>query len=278
MSKSHPSMGSPRRIPLTFCALGLTLFLSACASNPAKRRVSSAATMEESRSELVFLNIAEASGWVAYNCNPSGDEAETETYRVVVIRQKSGEVIYDSQIPLATDLCTHGFEMSPEDPRLKKLGRNVDSEIIEPLEAYQKSLKDKAPATETAPESKVEPEPEPAAQNRETETASAPATVSATAGAEAAEDANYLTITGTDGDSILIECNDQQNVKAGDRVFLLTQPEIIAIPGTDEKVLISKGEVTGLAEIQSVEKGVARAKILNGEIPESGVAEIIQKP
>ncbi len=274
MSKPYPSMGSPRRTPSLFCALGLTIFLSSCASSSAKRREPSAPVTEDSRSELVFLNIEEASGWVAYNCNPSGDETETETYRVVVIRQKSGEVIYDSQIPLAADLCTHGFEMSPEDPRLKKLGRNVDSEIIEPLEAYQKSLEMEKAAPKAAPETK----PEPAAQETKAQTPAEPKEAAAPA-PKAVEQANLtLPILGKDGDAVLLNLKDQEAPAVGDRFFLLTQPEVIAIPGTDEKVIISKGEVTGLAEIQSVKNETARAKILSGNMPESGVAEKINKP
>jgi hypothetical protein len=92
----------------------------------------------EIRSELMLLNVPEASGWVAYHCTPS-EEPEMEDYRVVVIRQQTGTIIYDSQIPLAVDLCTHGFEMAPDDPRLQHLARTVDSSIIEPLEAFRRN-------------------------------------------------------------------------------------------------------------------------------------------
>lgn len=237
--------------------------------------------MDDSRSELVFLNIAEASGWVAYNCNPSDEATETENYRIVVIRQSNNELIYDSLVPLAADLCTHGFEMDPEDPRLQKLGRNVDAEIIEPLEAYQKSLnKEKRPSEAppvqkpeepTAPEERATP---PENDGKEGATATEPA--AAAPNTPAASGA--ISISGVDGDSVLLQLNNEEIPVAGDRFFLRTPPKIIAIPGTGEKIVTSEGEVTGLVEIVSVENGSARARILSGSAPETGVAEKVPNP
>lgn len=257
------------RISLTFCVVGTCLFLSSCASTGRRPRATRTAE-PDSRSELVLLNIPEASGWVAYNCNPGGTP-EMEDYRVVVIRQKSGEIIYDSQIPLAADLCTHGFEMAPDDPRLQRLARNVDTEIIDPLEAYQRSLEEKPMAPEPVapePEAKASPTPDPAAPGPEAAD-STPASAPQPA---------QVKILGMAEGRVLLDLADAETLQPGDRLFLRHNPTVIALPGSDETFVASEGEVAGLVEVVSVKDTSAQAKILSGSVPESGYAEIIVKP
>lgn len=272
MKQLNLNESSPRGIPLVLCALSLIVVVSSCATTPSRRRNTSTPAEPNSRSELVFINMEEASGWVAYECDSEGDGGETENYRVVVIRQKSGEIIYDSQIPLASNLCTHGFEMAPEDPRLKRLGQNVDREIIEPLEAYQKSLENETSAETTAvqPEATSTPAP-PKKEKVKKETVEAEPTVPVEAVAA-------VTITGMDGDFILLDFSQTDLPVAGDRFFLRSTPEVIEIPGTDETVLASEGEVTGLVEIVSVEGTSAQSQLLSGDIPKAGTAEKVGTP
>ncbi|MGA0332585.1 MAG: hypothetical protein ACO3N7_11535 [Kiritimatiellia bacterium] len=274
---------SLRGISRFFCVLGTGLVLSSCASPSSGRPGSGPLSSDPVRSELVFLNIEEASGWVAYTCH-AGDGGETENYRVVVIRQKSGEIIYDSQIPLAADLCTHGFEMSPEDPRLQRLARNVDQGIIEPLEAYQKSL-------EITPEPAPEPETRVEAVSAAPVTAPLPApTPEAPAAAEESpapdvqtdveeiEPVPEITIAGTEDEWVLLEFGLIPLPKVGDRLFLRSNPKVIAIPGTNEKIITAEGQVTGLVEIVSVEGSTVKSQILSGTAPEFGVAEKVGTP
>lgn len=267
----------PKGISLMLCVLGLGLFLSGCTSTGERSPGSSRKPEIDTRSELVFLNIQEASGWVAYNCNPSGTP-EMEDYRVVVIRQKSGEIIYDSQIPLAADLCTHGFEMAKDDPRLQRLAQNVDADIIDPLEAYQKSLEAETPTPEVK-------KPAPAAKAPKPEVTEPSAVKSEVKTPEVAEEAPVdaaslpkVKILGMADEMVLLESTAERTLQAGDRLFLRKDPQVIAFPGSDEKFVASEGLVSGLVQVDSVEQNTAKAKILSGEVPASGYAEKIETP
>lgn len=243
---------------------------------------------KEIRSELVLLNVPEASGWVAYHCTPE-DEPEMEDYRVVVIRQQTGTIIYDSQIPLATDLCTHGFEMAPDDPRLLRLARTVDSSIIEPLEAFQRDQPEPEPTVKSAePESPAETETSSDAtasdeksetaetgsvEDEETATSDEPAGTSVRSRAEEMEEKSPFRMGAFENELLHIEVKEAGSLKIGDRLFVRNPPQMIALPGTNEQILVSEGEVIGLVEVVSTEDLTATAKLLNGEIPERGHLE-----
>lgn len=264
-----------------FCVLITAGLLSSCASVQSRQAPNTPAH-QDTRSELVFLNIEESSGWVAYNCN-QGDAEELENYRVVVIRQKTGEIIYDSQIPLAANLCTHGFEMAPNDPRLKKIAQNVDDGIIEPLEAYQRSLEQEDMESEVG-EAPVVKEP-----MVEETVAPAPKPTSAPTSAPTTEPSvkrstnptpskPIIEIVGSDEKQVELRLTKEASLKIGDRLFLREPPTYIRIPGTGEDILNSEGEVTGLIEISAVEGLSAQATVLSGEVPKDGIAEKIQNP
>lgn len=272
MNKTISGQSSRKGISSLAYALGLGLLLTGCASTGSSSGGNTRqAEDDDIRSEMVLLNIPEASGWVAYNCNPTGSQ-EMEDYRVVVIRQKSGEIIYDSQIPLAVDLCTHGFEMALDDPRLQRLARNVDTEIIGPLEAYQKSLKRESTETAPPPQKKKKPEVEAAAPVADT-----PMEAAGTLTPSVNDDTKpRFKIVGMKDGDVLLESVGSEMLNPGDRLFLLTEPKVISIPGSNETLTASEGEVAGLVEVISVADKSAQAKILSGEAPASGHAQKIE--
>ncbi|WFB37144.1 hypothetical protein P3T73_05150 [Kiritimatiellota bacterium B12222] len=219
--------------------------------------------------------MSEASGWVAYNCGP-GESEEMEDYRVVVIRQKTGEAIYDSQVRLAADLCTHGFEMAFDDPRLQRLAENVDTEIIEPLEAYQKSVEQiEAPVESPAPAPPTSSVPE-AKEVSISEAAEAPK-AQVDADTVYGQDPLYEIKSASKKEVVLIQ-SPTALLQVGDRLFLRKRPQVMAIPGTDENVLISEGDVTGLVEVVSVDKLTVTTQLLTGEAPADGIAEKAENP
>jgi hypothetical protein len=220
----------------------------------------------------LFLNIEEASGWVAYSCDPEG-AGEMEDYRIVVIRQTSGEVIYDSLVPLAANLCTHGFEMSPDDPRLQRLAQNVDEGIIEPLEAYQKSIRQELESTaELIPESQFS-----SSTKEVIEEKTAEKSVGKTSGA-LASNAPRFELIHADESQVILRLPEAGALEVNDRLFLREQSKIIKLPGMDVDVITSEGLVTGLIQVTSIDGLNGRAKILSGKAVEFGLAEKIIKP
>jgi hypothetical protein len=250
------------------------LFSSGCRS----LRSRAAEEPDEVRSELVLLNVTEASGWVAYHCSPSQDP-EMEDYRVVVIRQQTGAIIYDSQIPLASDLCTHGFEMAPDDPRLLSLAQNVDSSIIEPLEAFRRSQSEANNASESETDTTTNSSNEPSAgvasehNMRNVRTAAPSAYTSTVAAQENASEESPYRMTSIENGIVHMVLKDSGSLNQGDRLFVRNPQQIISIPGTGEQVLVSKGEVVGLIEVVSSEGLIASAKRITGEIPGNGHLE-----
>lgn len=233
------------------------------------------------RSELVVLNLREASGWVAFReAEDSG--ARMENYRMVVIHQDSGKIMYDSIVPLAADLRTHGFEMEARDPRLLNLAHNVDRRIIEPMEAYERARGiepevsvDPAPAPDDAPPAPKEPREPPATQPAaSTHPPEKDAPPPAPPGARAPEmveaPASGLSgavITAVEGEVLTLALDPPDALDEGDRFFLRHPPKVIALPGMEEDYR-SRGEVAGLARILTIENGVATAKLLSGEVPD----------
>lgn len=207
-----------------------------------------------------------------------------EDYRVVVIRQNSGEIIYDSQIPLASNLCTHGFEMSPDDPRLKKLSQNVDSGIIEPLEAFQKSIKETEDveimeeATEPEEVSAEEISDEGASEAPVVEETESDLTMASKSEISERGKASTFQINTFDQKTVELELTENHTLETGDRLFLREQPTLIKIPGAVDEMIRTDGIITGLVQVTEIDGNKSVAKILSGSVPEGGIAETVKKP
>jgi len=251
---------------MTVAALGL--ILNGCATpepspGPAARRQQPAVPV---RTELVLLNMTEASGWVGYTCSESA-EGEMEDYRVVVIRQQTGDIIYDSQVLLATDLCTHGFEMAPDDPRLEQLARNVDRSIIEPLEAFQRAQPTPAEPEDTDPDIEEDVQ-------EITSVTDDPSEEDEPARAEIA----LYVLVSVDGEQAEVEFSPEAPLEPGDRLFVRTPPNRITLPGSDEQILTTEGEVSGLVQVTHVEETTATVNLLSGEFPDDPHLEKAARP
>jgi|GEM_PF-1069149 len=242
------------------------------------------------RSELVLLNVSEASGWVAYACDPD-DAEESETYRIVVIRQASGEIIYDSQVPLTAALCTHGFEMAPDDPRLRNLAVNVDRNIIDPLESYRDNREEadsasslqepleteseeqeETPAPPEVSEPAVSEEAEPA-DPQPVDTPVEPVSEEEPAAEEVTTGITGVRVKEVDGKNVTLEIDGEHLLQVGERLFVRKPAKKIALPGYDRDVVLSEGEVAGLLFISEVDETSATARVLSGEVPENGTLE-----
>lgn len=257
------------------CLFGGTCLLtsSGCQStSPAAPRRPEKPT--EIRSELVLLNIPEASGWVAYHCTPS-EEPEMEDYRVVVIRQQTGTIIYDSQIPLAVDLCTHGFEMAPDDQRLQHLARTVDSSIIEPLEAFRRSqpAATPTPAPTESDSTSSDTTTKPEVEHEMSEAVATVPSESTLKTRTQVESEKPFGLGAYENGILHITLQEAGSLAEGDRLFVRNSPQIITLPGTEEQILVSEGEVVGLVEVISTDNLTASARLLNGEIPENSHLE-----
>jgi len=223
----------------------------------------------------VAINLQESSGWVAYKDTRDPDP-ELENYRFLVIRQNSGEVIYDSIVPLAANLKTHGFEMEPNDPRLQNLARNVDQNIIAPMEAYKRRLDAEGSMTGNVPEPMATPAPPPVAPESTANPTPAPSQVPTPgpvppSGPEVVDgpptSLSGLTVLSVDDQTIAFDMEPPTLLKAGDRLFLRHPPKIIQLPGMEDQIM-TQGEVAGLARIIEVEDGAATARLLSGEVPD----------
>jgi hypothetical protein len=240
-------------------------FLTGCASSPTVSSPRSrAATLPPPRTELVLLNVPEGSGWVAYRQDEQ--DSEVEDYRVVVIRQSTNELIYDSVIPLAASMATHGFELAKDDPRLATLARNVDQNIIQPLESVVPES-DMPAETSPTPEAEPEPAPEPdSPAEKDVSLASDPVTP---------EDAGTpFTFLEQVDDTIRIGMPNGSSLREGDRLFVREPDRVIALPGTEEQILVSKGTVTGLVKVKSVKNQIAHTVLLSGYLPENPLFEV----
>jgi len=244
------------------------LFLTGCATSPIRTGARNLPP-EPLRTELVLLNVPEGSGWVAYRQDET--EEDVEDFRIVVIRQSTSELIYDSVIPLNASLATHGFELSRNDPRLQSLARNVDQKIIEPLEQMVPPEPTRPAEASTEPDNTVEEpaeveeteEPEPGSMGPESES------VSDTASKDGEEVVSSLyRFLREEEDVLLISFTEEHPLAAGDELFVREPDRTIDLPGTNEQVLVSKGSVTGLVRVESVSSQIARATVLTGYLPE----------
>jgi hypothetical protein len=207
---------------------------------------------------LVLLNIEEASGWIAYTCADADVHGATEDYRIQVVKEKTGEVIYESRVPLAADLCSHGFEMAANDPRLIRLARGVDRDIILPIEGPRAA----APAETSSGDVPMPPTAEGASARAPAET---PAEVFALP---------ELAVVEATATSLVLDQGAARSLKVGQRFFIRTEPKIITNPVSGEELMVSKGEVSGLLEITEVKDSRAVATLMSGQIPEAGYLEI----
>lgn len=249
-----------RFLPIAPCIATLLLLSSGCVSlsgnsrpRPAQPAPAPQATPPSLRTELLMLNIAEASGWVAFTDSDEPDP-ETEDYRIIIQRESTGERLFDSRIPLAKGLRTHGFEMSREDARLLNIAATVDAGILPPLSQF--------PAETT-----------PAAPTEERPTA-APTPPSETNDAiDVLTGVQILNATDT---ALTLSLDDPGTLALGDRLFLRTPPETLQDPATGSLIVLSRGRIAGLLEITALEDNTATATLQSGEIPEAGYLERVK--
>jgi len=240
-----------------FTALVATVFLSGCAFTNRTPRPSQPQAGENPRTELVLLNVTEASGWVAYS-GPDGKGSQLEEYRIVVIRSRTNELIYDSTVPMASDLRTHGFEMDQNDPRLRRMATAVDRDVIAPLEAFQRETTGSVtPPPQPAPTPLPAPEPEAVKPSPSEESPPAPA---------------GLRILDLSEKSLRIALPREESAVVGARYFVRAPDRSLRLPGIEEEV-VTKGEISGLVEISSVKGLEATATLVSGEIPANATLE-----
>jgi hypothetical protein len=182
--------------------------------------------------------------------------------------------------------------MAPNDPRLKKLAQNVDDGIIEPLEAYQRSLQAVDQISTPPIMEKEAPEEEAMEESTDEATVEENLAPALEAAAEQApkpkpeENLNWITNPAPSKPIIKIVGNKEKQVElllpkdnslqVGDRLFLREPPSYIRIPGTGEDILNSEGEITGLVEINAIEGLKAQGTVLSGVVPKDGIAEKTQ--
>lgn len=259
---------------LTVILLGIFVF-SGCASSSG--RSAFRPQRGPTRTELVLLNVPEGSGWVAFKKDEGSQQIED--YRIVVIRQSTDELIYDSVIPLAASMETHGFELAKDDPRLQDLAMTVDRSIIEPLESVMPQLaaveNDRtAPVAEESAGEMAQP-----SAMRPMSTPRPPAAVEPQDDPTQLEppqlvesDQDYPLIR-RNGDQVIIQMPAENSLSEGDRLFIREADRTITLPGEDQQKLISKGSLTGLVQVRSVKGRIANTLLLSGYMPKNPVFE-----
>lgn len=234
--------------PLKLLLCTLLLASTGCRTTSAHRPPSAtrprSAEISPLRTELLLLNIAEASGWVAFT-DSSTDAEDTEDYRILIQRESTGEILFESSIPLARGLRTHGFEMSREDARLLNIASTVDAGILPPLQHIQAEPVTDRDVTAPAP---AEPEE----------------SISVLTGVQVIE----ATKTG-----LILQLDDPERLNLGGRLFLRTPPEVMLDPDTGEALILSRGQIAALLEITDLTGDRATATLLSGAIPAEGYLE-----
>ncbi len=192
-----------------------------------------------------MLNIAEASGWVAFTDSATAAEV-TEDYRIVIQRESTGEILFESSIPLARGLRTHGFEMSREDARLVNIASTVDAGILPPLSEFH-----------------AEPAP----------------LLTASVSEETEEILSVLTgiqVVDATQTALIFELDSPDSLRPGDRLFIRTPPETMEDPDTGDLIILSRGRIAGLLEVTELSDGRATATLISGEIPAEGYFERVE--
>ncbi len=234
--------------PLKLLLCTLLLASTGCRTTSGHRPPSAtrprSAEISPLRTELLLLNIAEASGWVAFT-DSSTDAEDTEDYRILIQRESTGEILFESSIPLARGLRTHGFEMSREDARLLNIASTVDAGILPPLQHIQAEPVTDRDVTAPAP---AEPEE----------------SISVLTGVQVIE------ATKT---TLILQLDDPERLNLGGRLFLRTPPEVMLDPDTGETLILSRGQIAALLEITDLTGDRATATLLSGAIPAEGYLE-----
>jgi len=274
------------RIGKALC-MGLPLFLSLISTGCTSfggRDASEPSAVQPTRTQLLMLNRAESSGWVGYTDRAMLNPPK-EDYRVLVIRQKTGDILYDSIVPLPVNLRTHGFEMEPGDPRLQGLARQVDRNIIVPMEQYQRrSLdgdlpEDDPSSSEMEPSTEptvLTPAPEPIMEEPPAEAPEAPEGVPALVEGPNSS-LTGIAVLATTKNSLTLDVEPAGMLQKGDRLYLRHPPKTIVLPGMENNIL-TPGEVAGLVEVRQVEDGTVTAKLLSGDIPAEMYFERAETP
>lgn len=185
--------------------------------------------------QLILLNVAEGSGWVAFH--EGGGTEDSELYRIRVTRASTGAVIYESTVYLPVHLQTHGFEMAHDDPRLARVAQQVDSEILAPL---------RQGAQQTTPAPTAPP-------------------------ALTALDVEVLELL---EDGMRLSQPPQQPLAVGQTLYLRTPPEFLTDPVDGQTVMISRGRVAALLEVTEASETEMVILRRSGEIPEAGFFEL----
>lgn len=237
--------------PFLVLVSGILLLVSAgCRSVPDTRTPAHSRTPPPApsplRTELLLLNIAEASGWVAFTESDS-ESVDTEDYRIIIQRESTGEILFQSSIPLARGLRTHGFEMSREDARLIQIASAVDTGILPPL-----SLVDAGRSTSPT----VPPH---------SDAAEAPLAV-----------LTGIQVIDATENTLVLEMESPGLLQTGDRIFVRTPPETMQDPETGALLILSRGRIAGLLEITEQTETRAIATLLSGELPPEGYLERVE--
>jgi hypothetical protein len=261
----------------TFGGLVAALVFTGCTTTGPTPRSRNANTPP--RTELVLLNVPEGSGWVAYRRQDDTDQVED--YRIVVIRQSTDELIYDSVIPLAASVATHGFELAKDDPRLQNLAQNVDRNIITPLENVMPQLADStapAPVATPAPQPVMESEPvspEPAITPPTPEVVMEEVASPEPPVYPQLEDSDQeYPLLRVNGDQVIIGMPAEGSLSPRDRLFVREADRTITLPGEQEQQLVSRGSLTGLIQVESVQGRIATTILLSGYMPENPIFEL----
>ncbi len=267
---------------IALLATGILLGISGCTSVPNDRAMrplpgrtqaqTPAASDRPSRVRFLLLNPHDTSGWIAYE---DGESADTEMYRVVVVRESTGELLYDGRAPLSVNLRESGFEMDEGDPRFQELIQAADRHFVTPLMQVAPAPTPQAtpPRTPTSGAAvprrspQTRPQPAPSAE-------AAPAEAPETTTPLPQRTSNDITLIETSGDIVKLNLGTQTDLSAGQRMFMRTPPEILVNPVTQEETVLSRGQITALLEIISVDENRAEARILDGEVPEDGYFEL----
>lgn len=269
------SFPKPRLTFLYLSSLAAALFVSSCASIPdsvsyqQNRRT-------PSRTELVLLNVPEGSGWVAYRKDETDENIED--YRIVVIRQSTDEIMYDSIIPLATSMETHGFELSRDDPRLQNIARNVDRNIIEPLESVMPQIQEERESIADVEEPSVISDP---TQEAETVAITPPVVEESTPQAEVefpetADPNTPFPFIQRNGDQVFIGMPKPDSLSNGDRLFVRQPDRTLSLPGDETQSVVTRGSLTGLVQVDYVRGRVATTVLLSGYLPKDPTFERIE--
>ncbi|MCH8510624.1 MAG: hypothetical protein LAT83_03130 [Kiritimatiellae bacterium] len=220
-----------------------------------------------SRVRFLLLNPHDTSGWIAYD---DGESADTEMYRVVVVRESTGELLYDGRAPLSVNLRESGFEMDEGDPRFQELIQAADRHFVTPL-LQMAPAPPQPESTPARPTSAPVPR-RPTQQPRQLEASRQPEAAAPVAPQQSFDE---ITLIEQTDDIVILHLGEKKGVTVGQRLFMRTPPEILINPATQEETILSRGRISALLEVISVEDNRAQARLLDGDVPEEGYFELV---